>query len=109
MDKPIESDWKLFRKRVPEWRERFLEERNQRLAALLVDGRKTPTERFWNAEKELKSIARILSDCLDGHSRSKMEMYLHLMCRHRMISEEDLGEFSDELRARALTVMALFK
>lgn len=100
MDKPLESDWKIFRKRVPEWRERYLEEQNHRIAAMLVDGKKTPTERFWDTEKAMKAVARILVDCLDGHSRSKMEMYLCLMVRHKMIGEEDLAEFSEELRER---------
>lgn len=104
----MESDWKTFRKRVPEWRERYLEEQNQRLAALLVEGTNTPTERFWNAEKEMKAEARILVDCLDGHSRSKMEMYLCLMYRHKMIGGEDLEEFSGELRERILRVAGAF-
>jgi hypothetical protein len=29
--KPLESDWKTFKKRVPQWRERFLEIRIGRL------------------------------------------------------------------------------
>ena len=108
MNKPLESDWKTFRKRVPEWRERYLEAQNQRLAALLVERRNTPTERFWNAEKEMKAVARILVDCLDGHSRSKMEMYLCLMYRHKMVGEEDLEEFSGELREGILRVVEAF-
>jgi len=83
MDKPLESDWKIFRKCVPEWRERYLEEQNQRIAAMLGDGQGTPAENFWAAEKEMKSVARILVNCLDGHSRSNMEMHLLLMYRHK--------------------------
>jgi len=108
MDKPLESDWKTFRKRVPEWRERYLEEQNKRIAAMLVDGMKTPTERFWDTEKEMKTVGRILVDCLDGHSRSKMEMFLYLMVRHGMIGKEDLKEFSGELRERILRVAEAF-
>jgi len=102
MDKPLEKDWKIFRKRVPQWRERYLEEQNLRIAALFVDEKKTPTDRFWEAEKETKAVARILVKCLDGHSRSNMEMHLLLMLRHRMIGNEDLAEFSGELKERIL-------
>lgn len=108
MDKPLESDWKTFRKRVPDWRERYLEEQNKRIAAMLVDGKKTPTERFWDTEKEMKTVARILVNCLDGHSRSKMEMHLSLMYRHKMLGKEDLEEFSGELRDRVLGVAEVF-
>lgn len=108
MDKPLESDWKTFRKRVPQWRERFLEEQNPRIAAIFADGAKTPTERFWDAEKEIKTVARILVDCLDGHSRSKMEMFLCQMYRHRMIGNKDLEEFSGELRERILRMVEAF-
>ncbi len=108
MGNPLESDWKIFRKRVPEWRERYLEEQNQRIAALLVDGKKTPTERFWDTEEEMKSVARILINCLDGHSRSKMEMHLLLMYRHQMIGEEDLEDFSGELKDRILRMVEAF-
>jgi hypothetical protein len=70
MDKPLESDWKTFRKRVPEWRERYLEKQNQLIIDILADVEKTPTERFWATEERMQKIARILVDCLDGHSRS---------------------------------------
>jgi hypothetical protein len=108
MGRPLESDWKTFRKRVPEWRERYLEEQNKRNAAMLVGGKKTPTERFWDTEKEMKAVTRILVNCLDGHSRSKMEMHLCLMVRHNMIGGEDLEEFSGKLKERILRVSEAF-
>jgi hypothetical protein len=102
MNNPLESDWKTFHKRVPEWRERYLAGQNQQIAALLADGEKTPTEQFWEAEKKISTVARILVDCLDGHTRSKMEMSLCLMYRHKMIGADDLAEFSGEIKKRIL-------
>lgn len=108
MSKPLESDWKTFRKRVPEWRERYLEEQNRRIAALFVNGEKTPTEKFWEAEKNINAVVRILVDCLDGHTRSNMAMYLCQMYRHKMIGVEDLKEFSGEMKGRILRVVELY-
>lgn len=108
MDKPLESDWKTFRKRVPEWRERYLAEKNQHLVASLTAADKTPTEQFWDTEKQLKKISRILTDCLDGHSRSRMEMYLCLMYRHKMIGDADLAEFSPAQKERILALAKAF-
>lgn len=108
MSKPLESDWKTFRKCVPEWRERYLEEQNRRIAVLFANGEKTPTEQFWEAEKEIKAVARILVDCLDGHTRSNMEMHLCQIYRHKMIGVDDLKEFSGEMKERILRVVELY-
>jgi hypothetical protein len=108
MDKPLESDWKTFCKRVPQWRERYLAEQNPQIVALFADGQKSPTEQFWTAEKKINSVARILVDCLDGHSRSKMQMFLFKMYQHRMIGTKDLEEFSAELKERILRLAEAF-
>ena len=100
--KPKESDWKIFRKRVPEWRERYLSEKNKEIISVLTDKNKTPTEQFWDTKEKMKAEARILVDCLDGHSRSRMHFHLILMYRHGLIQDVDLTEFSEELREHIL-------
>jgi hypothetical protein len=49
--KPKESDWKTFRKIVPELRERYLTEKNKEIVAIFMDEGRTPTERFWDARE----------------------------------------------------------
>jgi hypothetical protein len=102
-EKLFESDWKTFRKRVPEWRERYLSGKNREILAILTDENRTPTEQFWDAMEKIKEEARILVNCLDGHSRSKMHGYVLLMHRHGLIRDDDLGEFSEALREQILT------
>lgn len=94
----MESDWKKFRAMVPRLRERFLAERNAHLASLLSDPTKSETERFWDTEAEMRKIARTLCECLDGHSRSNMTLFMHLMRAAGMLKQEDLAEFSEELQ-----------
>ncbi len=101
--KPLESDWKTFRKRVPEWRERYLLRKNEEIISLLTDESKTPTERFWDAKKRIQEEAKILVICLDGHSRSKMRWYLLLMYGHGLVQDSDLGEFSEMVKEQILT------
>ncbi len=67
-----EADWRQFRDMVPKLRERYLAERNAKIAALLIDPEMNETERFWNAMEEMEKEANALRRCLDGHSRSKM-------------------------------------
>ena len=103
MDRKLkESDWKTFRRRVPQWRERYLRRKNEEVAGLLTSTVGTPTERFWEAKEQMEAEARILVECLDGHSRSKMSWYFLLMYRHGLIGAEDLAGFSAEVREGVL-------
>lgn len=101
-DKPQENDWNVFRDLVPELRERFLRGRNEELGGILRDDSRTPTERFREVEAKTKEIARILRDCLDGFSRSKMVLSMIVMRGHGMLKDEDLAGFSEEVRERVM-------
>lgn len=89
-----ESDWKKFTALLPVWRERYLTEKNPRIAALLTEPGKTETERFWAAEKVIEKEARTLQRCLDDIRRSRMIERLLEMRLAKMISREDLADFS---------------
>ncbi len=95
-----ELDWKLFRKQVPAWRERYLEEKNAALRRLLDRPNQTPTTIFWQMKDFADEQARVLVNCFDGHSRTKMDDFLVLMIRHKVVRRTDLDEFSEELQAR---------
>ena len=43
--------------------------------------------------------AKVLRRCLDGHSRSKMWLYVMTMIRAGMMREEDIDGFSDDLKS----------
>lgn len=97
-----ESDWKAFRDSLVDWRERYLATTTKDIAALLRENDATPTERFWQAKERMDKEAKILHDCLDGYSRSKMRMHLVLLYRHGLIDDADLERFSEELRDHVL-------
>jgi len=42
--------------------------------------------------------SKILRDCLDGFSRSNMVLHMALIKKYKMINEEDIEEFSEELQ-----------
>ena len=93
-----ESDWKAFRKLIPELRERYLAARNREIAALLAAPGKTETERFWKAEEEIRRQESILRDCLDDTRRSRLFEILSMMRRYGMLSDTDLEHFSTEMQ-----------
>lgn len=98
MKTPAESDWRKFRTMVPILRERYLAERTGRIAALLNNPKKSETERFWDAMDEMEKEAKVLRYCLDGHSRSKMWLFMLSMINAGMMKKDDLAEFSEELQ-----------
>jgi hypothetical protein len=98
MNDPRESDWKKFRAMLPVWRDRYLAEKNPRIAAVLLDTKKSETDRFWDAEKLIGKEARILQRCLDDIRRSRMWELLAEMRVAGMIRREDLADFSHELQ-----------
>lgn len=97
-EKPEEADWKKFRSMAPILRERNLEKTKAELLVALQDGESTATEKFWAVEERAEKEARILRACLDGRSRSKMRLFMALMCRHGMLGDRELESFDHELR-----------
>jgi len=95
-----ESDWKKFRNITTKARVRYLTEQNTLLLKILTDPERNETERFWDTLKRMKEVGKILSDCLDDNSRSRMEIHMRLMLHFRMLVQEDLDGFSDELQTR---------
>lgn len=93
-----ESDWKLFRKHAPEWRERYLEKKNREIINTLTQDGKTPTELFWETRDMMEKESRTLVDCFDGHSRSKLYWFITLMYDRDVIDSDDLNGFSDDFR-----------
>jgi hypothetical protein len=93
-----EADWRKFREMVPKLRERYLADRNARLAAMLVDTTKNETQRFWDAMEVMEREAKVLRQCLDGHSRSSMWRYMLTMIGAGMLTGDDLAVFSEELQ-----------
>lgn len=104
--RPRESDWKIYSRCVPEWRERYLSGINLKIAGILANPSRTPTEQFWDAKEKMEVEARTLTDCLDDHSRSKMLWHLVLMSRHGMINEADLKEFSDQIQRQVAAALS---
>lgn len=98
MTNSLESDWKVYSKLIPVWRERYLQSKNDDLVAILSNDGKTPTERFWETKVRIDDEAKILDQFLGCHSRSKMWMSMLLMYRYGFILDEDLEQFSESLR-----------
>ena len=95
---PKKSDWKKFRNSLDKWRERYLKWKNDEIGSILEDKNRNETQKFWDIVEFQKNEAKKLRDCLDGNSRSNMTLHMALMKRYKMIGQDDIDEFSEELQ-----------
>ena len=96
--KPKESDWKKFKNSLDKWREGYLKRKNDEIREILKDNDLNETEKFWNIVDFQKNESKILRDCFDGYSRSRMSLHMALMKKFEMINQEDIEEFSEALQ-----------
>lgn len=91
-----ESDWKIFRKRVPRWQEDYMKKLNKEYIEILSrDG--SAAQNFWNLENRVFKDKRSVGVVIDMR-RSKMLINILDLLEDHVINLEDLDEFSEELR-----------
>ena len=102
-----EKDWKLFREKLPEWQEAYMERLIKDYAELL-DGDEAASEKFWALDKRIRADRKRLGVCVDGVTRSKLQNILTGLIIENVISEDDLQDFSEELRESTHLWMQIF-
>ena len=93
-----ESDWKLFRKKLPEWQEGCMEQLVDSYAALLAGPGKA-SDKFWELEERLRKDKKRVGVVADV---SRFQMYYNLLylLGDKTITLEDLADFSPDLQER---------
>ena len=93
-----EQDWKLFRKRLPEWQERYAEKLIHGYLEMLTSD--TPAmDRFWLLGKRIRQDQQHTGIQLPFRmSRSNMEHNLLSLLQNHVIEMDDLEGFSEELQ-----------
>ena len=92
----IESDWKLFRKKLPDWQESYMAKLNQEYIQLLT-GPGDASDKFWELEKRIKNDKHDVGVVAEMR-RSVMFSNLIDLLREGAITLGDLDDFSEELR-----------
>ena len=91
-----EKDWKLFRNKIADWQETYMDRLNKEYIELLSDDA-NPSEKFWRLEKRIKEDKKKTGVQLEM-SRSNLIYNIISLINEGAISFEDLEEFSDELK-----------
>ena len=89
-------DWKLYREKLPEWQESYME----RLVATYVDyltSDESASTKFWEMEKRIKRDKKNPGVLIEL-SKQDMPFDLIRLLREGVITVGDLDDFSDELK-----------
>ncbi|MBN2542115.1 hypothetical protein JXI42_04555 [bacterium] len=100
----LESDWKTYKRILPELLERYLKEKNTETKAILEAGDIDESGKFWEIHKKCMDEARVFRACTVRFARSKLTLNLQLMHGYGVLKDKDLEKFSEELRSRILDV-----
>ena len=90
-----EKDWKLFRKRLPDWQEAYMDKLCRQYIRILTED-SNPSERFWTLEEKINQDKMDAGVQLEEMSRSKMRMNMIELLKEGAISLDDLDGFSEE-------------
>ena len=91
-----EKDWKLFRKRLPEWQEAYMGNLITEYSEILKEDT-NPSDRFWKLYDRIREDRYDSGVQLRDNSRSTMIMNIISLINEKAIGPDDLEDFSDEL------------
>lgn len=96
MNRFSERDWKLFRNKIADWQEAYMEKLNKEYIALL-SGEGNASDKFWKLEKRIRKDKK---DCgvQCEMSRSNQFYIMLSLLNEGAITFDDLEDFSDDLK-----------
>ncbi len=108
MDRHLpERDWKLLRQLAPVALERFCDRTLREATAIANAPAKTSHERYLQLYKFIEQQDQDLASAFDDHRRSTALLKLARIYSLGLLTEEELGAFSEETRETALFLASL--
>ena len=98
-----EADWKLFRKKLPDWQEAHMEKLLKEDAAVIA-GSERASDKFWELEERINADKKHVG-VVARMSRSKMYNNLFSLLSEGAITLQDLEDFSEDLQEEFALVM----
>ena len=93
-----EKDWKLFRNKIVEWQEAYIDKMNKEDINLLSSGER-PETKFWALEKRIRNDKNDAGVVVEM-KRSKLIDNVVALLDEGAITMNDLEEFSDEFKEK---------
>ncbi|KMO86361.1 multidrug transporter [Megasphaera cerevisiae DSM 20462] len=90
------KDWTLFKNKIADWQERYINKLNKEYIELLNEDA-NPSDTFWRLDKKIKEDKKKMGVQLEM-SRANLIYNIISLINEGVINREDLEEFSDELK-----------
>lgn len=103
MVEPSERDWKLYREKIGGWQEHYMEKLVKEYADYLYSDQPASVK-FWEMEKRIKRDRKKPGVCIEL-SKSDMFWDIARLINYNVISEDDLEEFSDDLKEAVALIL----
>lgn len=93
----LESDWKKYRKNLVQWQENYMEKLVKEYIDILSSDKDKSSDKFWKLEKKIMKDRRHPGVIIET-KRSTAIFDIAGLIRLKVITLDDLKDFSDELR-----------
>ena len=100
------KDWKLFREKLSDWQEKYMEGLVKEYVNFLNDDKKPASDKFWELEKRIKEDKHHLGVIMEM-SKSEVIWDIVRLIRLKVITYDDLSEFSGELRQEVKRILEM--
>ena len=91
-----EHDWKILRKKISDWQERYMERLTMEYITLL-QGEEKASAKFWELEKRIKQDKKSPGVLIDMRRSTAINNIVNLVLDD-VISLNELDDFSDDLQ-----------
>ena len=91
------KDWKLFREKLPDWQENYMDKLNKQYIELLSNEKETASDKFWELAKRIKNDRKNHGVIMDMRKSEAIWNIINLI-RLNVITHDDLEDFSDDLK-----------
>lgn len=91
-----EKDWKLFRSKIADWQEAYMDRLGKEYIELLSEN-VNPSDKFWSLEERIKKDKK-KTGVRAEMSRSNLVDNIISLMNEGAIRFEDIEEFSDQLK-----------
>ena len=102
------KDCKLFREKLSGWQENYMENLVEKYVNFLNDDKKPASEKFWELEKRIKEDKRH-PGVIMKLSKSEIIWNIIRLIRLKVITYDDLLDFSDELQMEVKRILEMNK
>ena len=102
------KDWKLFRERLSDWQEKYMEGLIKEYVNFLNGDKKPASYKFWELEKRIKEDKRHPGVIMEMNKSEAIWDIVRLI-RLNVITYDDLSEFSGELRQEVKRILEMNK